>query len=112
MAAAVLTCPVRSTLLVQLTVWDMALEDDPEAAPVGAQLGVQVPPQLLFVHQGDLASLVDFVCIIASHSIPLDEPAGQKHIKELHFHPQIPSMIVSTAFDGFNLFQPANLWYD
>lgn len=72
-----------------LTVWDMALEADAEEVALlkkGADVvDYDVPPQLLFVHQ------------------------GQKHIKELHFHPQIPSLIMSTAEDGMNLFKAANM---
>lgn len=72
----------------QLTVWDLSVEADDEAAAgmsgAGAKGGLKdLPPQLLFIHQ------------------------GQTDIKELHFHPQIPGVIMSTAADGFNVFKPA-----
>lgn len=67
------------------TVWDMALEGD-EGPAAGAQLGdVQLPPQLLFEH------------------------LGQKDVKEVHWHPQIPSLLVTTARDGLDMFKPANM---
>ncbi|KAJ3254812.1 ribosome biosynthesis protein rrb1 [Boothiomyces macroporosus] len=72
----------------QLTIWDLALERDEEEDPlIGIGAGgqqIEVPPQLLFVHQ------------------------GQKNIKELHWHKQAPGVIISTAYDGFNVFKPFN----
>lgn len=66
----------------QLTLWDMSVEEEASGAAEEAQ-GPPVPPQLLFVHQ------------------------GQTNIKELHFHPQAPGVVMSTALDGFNIFKPA-----
>uniref|UniRef100_A0A7I4AC55 Glutamate-rich WD repeat-containing protein 1 n=1 Tax=Physcomitrium patens TaxID=3218 RepID=A0A7I4AC55_PHYPA len=77
----------------QLTIWDLSLERDAEEeALYQAQLKQQqaeapqdLPPQLLFVHQ------------------------GQKDLKEFHWHPQIQGMLMSTAGDGFNILRPSNL---
>jgi ribosome assembly protein RRB1 len=74
----------------QITLWDLALEKDEEAAAdeVGAGAGDQeeahlekLPPQLLFIHQ------------------------GQNEIKEIHWHPQMPGLVVSTALSGFDVFR-------
>lgn len=70
----------------QISVWDMSVEEDPEAAAsAGGADKIDLPPQLLFIHQ------------------------GQTDIKELHFHSQCPGVLVSTAGDGFNVFKPANI---
>ena len=82
----------------QVSVWDLALEDDQEVAassaaaatttasagPVAAvdETGrrVEIPPQLLFAHAG------------------LSDP------KEARFHPHIVGLVGATAADGFDLF--------
>ena len=74
----------------QVSVWDLALEDDPEHASAtpgleSTVLGsngqpLAIPPQLLFLHQ------------------------GQRSPKEVRFHPQLPGVIGSTAADGFDIF--------
>lgn len=65
----------------QVTVWDLSVEsDEMEGETAVAQ---EYPPQLLFIHQ------------------------GQQNVKEIHHHPQIPGLILSSAEDSFNLFKPA-----
>ncbi|KAL1410380.1 Ribosome assembly protein rrb1 [Vanrija albida] len=70
----------------QVTLWDLSVEQDDDEASRNQATGpdgkpLDVPPQLLFVHQ------------------------GQKDVKEIHWHPQVPGMVLSTASDGFNVFK-------
>jgi len=82
--------PHESTVLAtageddQIAIWDLAVERDTETEAT-AEEDIDIPPQLLFVHQ------------------------GQQDIKEVHWHPQIPGLLISTAADGFNVFKPSNL---
>eukprot|EP00798_Chlamydomonas_sp_ICE-L_P029336 gene29335-8890_t len=89
-------CPYEGSMLAsssadnQLAVWDLALERDPEeetalAPKENAVAPEDLPAQLLFVH------------------------AGQKDLKELHWHSQIPGLICTTAGDGFNVFKASNM---
>ena len=64
----------------QLTLWDLAVERDTEMAGA-SDPEPEVPPQLLFIHQ------------------------GQTDIKELHWHSQLTGVIISTAHTGFNIFR-------
>ncbi|KAJ7170109.1 WD40-repeat-containing domain protein [Mycena filopes] len=70
----------------QVTLWDLGVElDDDEMGGVDETQTGEVPPQMLFIHQ------------------------GQTDVKEIHWHPQIPGAIISTASDGFNIFKTISL---
>ena len=85
---------VASSSAGVVNLWDLSLEADPtEELELRDQMGTRgqdaiapddLPPQLLFVHQ------------------------GQTDIKESKFHSQIPRMVLSTAADGFNVWMPSN----
>ncbi|KAJ8974611.1 hypothetical protein NQ317_019356 [Molorchus minor] len=62
----------------QIALWDLSVEKDAESNSDEVEA---LPPQLLFIHQ------------------------GQNNIKELHWHPQLPGVIISTAESGFNIFR-------
>uniref|UniRef100_A0A8C9KC46 Glutamate rich WD repeat containing 1 n=1 Tax=Panthera tigris altaica TaxID=74533 RepID=A0A8C9KC46_PANTA len=66
----------------QITQWDLAVERDPEAGDAETDPPLAgLPQQLLFVHQ------------------------GETDLKELHWHPQCPGVLVSTALSGFTVFR-------
>lgn len=65
----------------QVTMWDLAVEQDDDETGAMDEGPAETPPQLLFSHQ------------------------GQKDVKEVHWHPQIPGAMISTALDGFNIFK-------
>ena len=66
----------------QIALWDLAIEKDPEEMPEKTDDELKdVPPQLLFIHQ------------------------GMQDVKELHWHPQIPGLLVATSATGFDVFR-------
>lgn len=78
--------PTESTVFAsggadnQIAQWDLSVETDSLEAEQNDEL-TKLPPQLLFIHQ------------------------GQSDIKELHWHPQCPGTMISTAHSGFNVFR-------
>ncbi|WKX99088.1 hypothetical protein Q1695_014176 [Nippostrongylus brasiliensis] len=63
----------------QVTIWDIAVEADSQESVEG------IPPQLMFLH------------------------LGQKEVKEVHWHPQLEGLAVTTSLDGFNVFKTVNI---
>lgn len=68
-----------------MTLWDLSVELDEDEKP-SKQKGEEerlkdVPAQLLFCHQ------------------------GMEDIKEVHWHPQLPGVMLATALSGFNIFR-------
>merc|ERR1712061_653815 len=64
----------------QIALWDLAIEKDEESLVDSPELK-DIPPQLLFIHQ------------------------GLKEIKEIHWHKKIPGLVVSTSHSGFDVFK-------
>ncbi|XP_049290260.1 glutamate-rich WD repeat-containing protein 1 [Anopheles funestus] len=79
--------PKESTILAsggdddQIALWDLSVEKDDTDDTNNDPNLKDLPPQLLFIHQ------------------------GQSEIKELHWHPQLTGVILSTAHTGFNIFR-------
>ncbi|XP_066581060.1 glutamate-rich WD repeat-containing protein 1 isoform X2 [Prorops nasuta] len=65
----------------QIAQWDLSVEIDSSDNTDNDPTLANLPPQLLFIHQ------------------------GQNDIKELHWHPQCPGILISTAHSGFNIFR-------
>ncbi|KAG7360361.1 G-protein beta-subunit [Nitzschia inconspicua] len=71
---------------VGVYIYDLSVEEDtPSQTTSTTQLVADIPPQLLFCH------------------------SGSQQFKECHWHPQISSCVMTTAFTGFSVFIPSNL---
>merc|ERR1712226_1294534 len=60
-------------------IYDLSVEEDESATTPGK---LDIPPQLLFVH------------------------SGSEQFKEVHWHPQISSCLMTTALSGYSVFIP------
>lgn len=67
-------------------IYDLSIEEDEDEEKSEFD-GVDgsIPPQLLFVH------------------------CGSESTKEVHWHPQITSLVMTTALSGYSVFIPSNL---
>ena len=69
----------------QIALWDLAIEKDSEnESGSGTETNSElkdVPPQLLFIHQ------------------------GMQDVKELHWHSQIPGLLIATSQTGLDVFR-------
>ena len=73
----------------QITLWDLAVEKDDDNAESNANQAAATP-------DNQLAALPDQLLFIHM---------GQTDIKEVHWHKQIPGLLMSTALSGFNVFK-------
>ena len=69
-----------------VSVWDASVERDECTAEVEEEFGLgDLPPQLLFLHQ------------------------GQKEVCEAMWHPLLPSVAITVDAQGFNIWKAENL---
>lgn len=66
----------------RVSIWDQSVEPDDSDVNNIKEENVNVPDQLMFVHQ------------------------GQQDLKEIRWHPIYEEVLLSTAADGFNIFKP------
>ena len=91
-------CPSDSSVFAssgadeQVCIFDLSTEADDEEHPSTSADMKDVPQQLLFIHQ--VCSLLTVLII-----------QGQKDVKELRWHKQIPGCLITTAADGLNVFK-------
>ena len=64
----------------RVSFWDFGVEEDDQGESMNPE--VQIPSQMIFLHQ------------------------GQDDIKEIRWHPSLANTMLSTAANGFNIFQP------
>eukprot|EP00095_Tigriopus_kingsejongensis_P005651 maker-scaffold209_size256900-snap-gene-0.15 protein:Tk05651 transcript:maker-scaffold209_size256900-snap-gene-0.15-mRNA-1 annotation:"glutamate-rich wd repeat-containing protein 1" len=70
----------------QIALWDLAIEKDEEETPeVNNPELEDLPPQLLFIHQ------------------------GLQDIKEIHWHRQYPGLLLSTSHSGIDVFRTISM---
>jgi ribosome assembly protein RRB1 len=90
-------CPSDSSVFAssgadeQVCIFDLSTEADDEELPNTSTDMKDVPQQLLFIHQ---------VCL--SFTVLIQ---GQRDVKELRWHKQIPGCLITTAADGLNVFK-------
>ena len=68
----------------QVTLWDFSVEKDAETQQDNVNMNAEIPPQLMFIHQ------------------------GQENVKEVHWHRQLKDVVISTSACGMNIFKPCN----
>ncbi|KAF8822157.1 WD domain, G-beta repeat-containing protein [Cardiosporidium cionae] len=68
-----------------VTFWDLSVEGDNDFEVATPHEDSPYPDQLMFHHM------------------------GQQQISELHWHSQIPGVVITTSVDGFNIFKTCNI---
>ena len=69
-------------MFLQIALWDLAVEKDEEEEGAANDPKLKdLPPQLLFIHQ------------------------GLEDVKEVHWHPRVPGLVMATSQSGFDVFK-------
>lgn len=101
-------------------IWDLEQPKEPlytfnwHSAPITSVEWSPIDPSVLVVASEDNSATVWDVSLTKDPNEQTDYPPqllfmhqGQKELKEVHWHKQIPDLLISTAADGFNVWKPS-----
>lgn len=89
----------------QTSIWDISVERADEDMPENERQELKA-----FHSRGDYYFFCSSVVKVDGEELPdqlLFQHMGQKHVKEVRWHPQLKGVLITTSADGFDIFRPA-----